>query len=400
MENTRAEYLFKRYFNQTETAEERDELMEWIDKEENEQKIKALMHKVWNEFRESEKIFTGKKSEEILHHVLEGHLKAADSQKLMRIRRHRVVWLRAAAAAVLALLLTGGYFWHTATSPGTKTAVSHLQMKNDVAPGGNKATLTLANGKTIILDSVRSGQLANQGNSKVVKVNNGQLEYEAQDSKVKEGSRVSFNTLTTPRGGEYQLLLPDGSKVWLNASSSIRFPTAFTGGERKVGITGEAYFEIARNPEKPFIVQTNRMNVTVLGTHFNVNTYQDEGAMKVTLVDGKVKVTTDDGRGAILKPGEQAQVNGTAQIKLVENADVEESVAWKNGLFQFDGDDMGMIMRKVSRWYDVKVSYKNGIPPGHFTGVISRNTDLSEVLKMLELSGVGFNVEGKNLIVL
>jgi ferric-dicitrate binding protein FerR (iron transport regulator) len=142
------------------------------------------------------------------------------------------------------------------------------------------------------------------------------------------------------------------------------------------------------------------MNVTVLGTHFNVNTYQDEGAMKVTLVDGKVKVTTGDGKGAILKPGEQAQVNEMAQIKLVENADVEESVAWKNGLFQFDGDDMGMIMRKVSRWYDVKVSYKNGIPPGHFTGVISRNTDLSEVLKMLERSGVGYNVEGKNLIVL
>lgn len=400
MENTRAVYLFKRYFNQTETAEERDELMAWIDKNENEHRIKVLMNKVWNEFQGSEKFFTDEKSEEILHYVLEEHLKTADIQKSVRRRKHRVVWLRAAAAAILALFLTGGYFWHTANSPVVKTAANHLQMNNDVAPGGNKATLTLANGKTIILDSVQSGQLANQGNSKVVKVANGQLEYETQSQGQKKESRLSYNTLVTPRGGVYQLLLPDGSKVWLNAASSIRFPTAFTGSERKVEITGEAYFEIAQNPAKPFSVNANGMNVTVLGTHFNVNTYQDEGDMKVTLVEGKVKVTTNDGNDAILKPGEQAQVNEGTQIKLVEHADVEESVAWKNGLFQFDGDDMATIMRKISRWYNVEVMYENGIPSGHFTGIISRNTNLSEVLKMLELSGVRFNIEGKNLIVI
>lgn len=400
MENTRAVYLFQRYFNQTATEEEKAELMEWIDKDENEAEIKVLMDTAWNEFRESGKVFTNEKSEEILHHVLEEHLKEADARKLILRRRHRLIWLRAAAAAMLILLMTGGYFWYRANIPAVKTAANSLQMKNDVSPGGNKAILTLANGKTILLDSVQSGQLASQGSSKVVKVSNGQLVYEAQKSKERAESNLSFNTLSTPRGGQYQLLLPDGSKVWLNAASSIRFPIAFTGNERKVEITGEAYFEIAQNPAKPFIVQANGMNVTVLGTHFNVNTYQDEEAMKVTLVEGKVKVTAGDGSGAILKPGEQAQVNEKARIKLVENADVEESVAWKNGLFQFDGDDMTTIMHKISRWYDVKVTYENGIPAGHYTGVISRNTNLSEVLKMLELSGVRFNLEGKNLTVL
>ncbi|MGH2645376.1 MAG: FecR family protein, partial [Chitinophagaceae bacterium] len=400
MENTRAVYLFRRYFDRTATEEEISELMKWIDKDENEERIKTWMDKVWYEFQESEKIFTNEESEQILRSVLEEHLKTADKQKSIRAKRMRIVWIRAAAAAILIMLMTGGYFWYNGTKPVVKTTANVLQMKNDVAPGGNKATLTLANGKTIILDSVRSGQLANLGNSKVMKMSNGRLAYEVQSSKRGEEKSLTYNILTTPRGGQYELLLPDGSKVWLNAASSIHFPTAFTGNERKVEITGEAYFEIAQNATKPFIVVANGMNVTVLGTHFNVNAYRDDADMKVTLVEGRVRVASGNMAGTILKPMEQAEVNKEGLIKLVENADVNEALAWKEGIFQFDGDNMTTIMKKISRWYNVEVTYKNRIPSGHFTGIISRNTNLSEVLKMFELSGVQFRIEGKDLTVL
>ena len=400
MENTRAVYLFQRYFDKTATGEEISELMQWIDKDENEEKIKTWMEKVWSEFQESGEIFTNEESEQMLRSVLEGHLEVADNQEPIRVKRMKVVWLRAAAAAILIMLMTGGYFWFNTTKPVITTAANVLQMKNDVAPGGNKATLTLANGKTIILDSVHSGQLANLGNSKVMKTGSGQLVYEAQNTKHGGQKVLAYNVLTTPRGGQYELLLPDGSKVWLNAASSIRFPTAFTGNNRKVEITGEAYFEIAPNATQPFIVESNGMNVMVLGTHFNVNAYRDNTDMKVTLVEGRVKVASGNGTGTILNPMEQAEMNKEGLVKLVENADVSEAVAWKEGIFQFDGDDMATIMKKISRWYDVEVTYKNGVPSGHFTGIISRNTNLSEVLKMLELSGVQFQVEGKDLIVL
>ncbi|TAN13375.1 MAG: DUF4974 domain-containing protein [Chitinophagaceae bacterium] len=400
MENTRAVYLFQRYFDKIATEEEISELMQWVDKNQNEKRIKALMDKVWNEFQESGKIFTNEESEQILRNVLEEHLRTSGNQKSIRVKRMKIVWLRAAAAAILIILMTGGYFWYNTTKPVVKTTANVLQMKNDVAPGGNKATLTLANGKTIILDNAHSGQLANLGNSKVMKTGSGQLAYEAQNTKRGEQKVLAYNVLTTPRGGQYELLLPDGSKVWLNAASSIRFPTAFTGNNRKVEITGEAYFEIAQNATQPFIVESNGMNVTVLGTHFNVNAYSDNADMKVTLVEGRVKVASESGTGTILNPMEQAEMNKEGQVRLVEKADVNEAVAWKEGIFQFDGDNMATIMKKISRWYDVEVTYKNGVPSGHFTGIISRNTNLSEVLKMLELSGVQFQVEGKNLVVL
>lgn len=400
MENTRAVYLFQRYFDKNATEEEISELMQWVDKDENEERIKTLMDKIWNEFQESGKIFTNEKSEQILRNILKEHLRTSDNQKSIRVKRMKVVWLRTAAAAILITLMTGGYFWFNATKPVVKTAANVLQMKNDVAPGGNKATLTLANGKTIILDSVHSGQLANLGISKVMKTGSGRLAFEAQNTKRGEDKALTYNILTTPRGGQYELLLPDGSKVWLNAASSIRFPTAFAGNNRKVEITGEAYFEIAQNAARPFIVESNGMNVTVLGTHFNVNAYRDNTNMKVTLVEGRVKVASGKGNGTILNPMEQAEMNKEGQVRLVEKADVSEAIAWKEGIFQFDGDDMTTIMKKISRWYNVEVTYKNGVPSGHFTGIISRNTNLSEVLKMLELSGVQFQVEGKDLIVL
>jgi transmembrane sensor len=305
---------------------------------------------------------------------------------------------RIAAAVILVLLGTGAYLWLSRThSPGlAKTEQAGEQVKNDVAPGGNKAVLTLANGSVVMLDSAHTGILAQQGNSKVVKLNSGQLAYNIIHEKPTE---VLYNTLATPRGGQYQLVLPDGSKVWLNAASSIHYPTAFAGKERKVEITGEAYFEVAKNENMPFAVMANGVDVQVLGTYFNVNAYADEGMVKTTLLEGAVRVTKDAAT-ALLQPGEQAQLTKAGDLKLVHNADVAEAVAWKNGLFQLNSADIPAIMRQVARWYDVEIVYEEGVPDGHISGKVPRGMNLSQVLEIFEVSGVHFKIEGKKIVVM
>jgi ferric-dicitrate binding protein FerR (iron transport regulator) len=312
---------------------------------------------------------------------------------------HRVHFLRRysrwAAAAVFILVLSAGTYYlfnRPARLPATTGIAAE---KNDVAPGGDKAVLTLANGSTITLDSAHNGALAQQGNATVVKKNNGQLAYNTQNEKPTE---VLYNTLTTPRGGQYQLVLPDGSKVWLNAASSIRYPTAFAGKERKIEITGEAYFEVAKNTGIPFIVKTNGMEVKVLGTHFNVNAYDDEAVIKTTLLEGVVEVTKDAAT-ALLKPGQQSQLTKLGKINVMDNADVEEAVAWKEGNFYFKDADIQAIMRQVARWYDVEIVYEGRIPEGHFVGRPSRSLTAAQMLKIVEYSGVKIRIEGKKIIV-
>jgi ferric-dicitrate binding protein FerR (iron transport regulator) len=231
----------------------------------------------------------------------------------------------------------------------------------------------------------------------VVKQSNGQLAYNTQNEKPTE---VLYNTLTTPRGGQYQLVLPDGSKVWLNAASAISYPTAFTGSERKVEIKGEAYFEIAKNTAMPFIVKVNDAQVQVLGTHFNINAYSDEDAIKTTLLEGAVKVTKD-AASTLLKPGQQAILGRSSnEIRVQENTDLDAVLAWKNGYFSFNQTDLATIMRQIARWYDVDIVYSDKVPERRFGGEIPRNTNAAEVLKMLEESKVHFRIEGRKVIVL
>jgi len=306
---------------------------------------------------------------------------------------------RIAAAAVIFLLLGAGvYLWvsRVPKADPARTGETAVLLKNDVAPGGNKAVLTLANGSAILLDSVHTGILAQQGNAAVVKSNDGQLAYNTLHEKPTE---VLYNTLATPRGGQYRLVLPDGSKVWLNAASSIHYPTAFAGKERKVAITGEAYFEVAKNESMPFVVMANGTAVQVLGTQFNVNAYDDEVMVKTTLLEGAVRVTKDAAT-ALLQPGEQAQLTKAGEIKLVHDADIEEAIAWKNGLFQLKSADVPTIMRQMARWYDVAIVYEGGVPDGHISGKVPRGMNLSKVLEVFELSGVHFKIEGKKIIVM
>ena len=304
-------------------------------------------------------------------------------------RMHPVRW--AAAASVLLLLSIGAYYiFH-------KQAIRPLaQMQADIAPGSNKAILTLSGGQQIILTGAQNGQLSVQGNTIITKTADGAVAYSPGNAGNPE---ILYNTMSTPRGGQYHLTLSDGSNVWLNAASSIKYPVNFTGPDRPVQVTGEAYFEVAQNAAKPFRVTSTGQTITVLGTRFNVNTYTDEPAVKTTLLEGSVRVEAGSGN-VILKPGQQTILspNGLS----VAPADIEDATAWKNGLFRFSDESLESIMRKVSRWYDVDIEYTDedvkGLP---LTGVITHFSNVSKVLRMLELTKqVHFQIQGKKIIVM
>lgn len=300
-------------------------------------------------------------------------------------------------AASVAGLIGLSIFFYTRLGSEKEVAKNeaHTKPVNDVTPGGSKAILTLANGSTIVLDDAQNGTLAQQGNTKVIKLN-GKLDYNASGSSAKE---ILYNTIATPRGGQYQIELPDGSQVWLNAASSLHFPTAFAGKERRVEITGEAYFEVAKNKSMPFIVKVNNAEVQVLGTHFNVMAYSDEAAVKTTLLEGSVKFVSQN-NSTVLKPGQQSQLAKDGQVKVANEVDLDKVMAWKNGLFKFQGEDIETVCRQLSRWYDVEVVYEKK-PDELFYADIPRNTGLADAFKALELTGkVHFKIEGRKIIVM
>jgi hypothetical protein len=302
-----------------------------------------------------------------------------------------------AAASILILFITGITYHYTSTKKqDQQLAQDRLKAKNNIVPGSNKATLTLANGEVIVLDKEHNGALAKQGSVQIIKLNNGQLAYKADQTK-DAGRQVSFNTLSTPAGGQYQITLPDGTVVWMNAASSLIFPTAFTGKDRTVKLKGEAYFEVSANEHQPFIVRVNNMDVQVLGTRFNVMAYEDEQVVKTTLLQGMVKVAADN-KVVLLKPGQQAKMKQSGEMNVIP-VNVEEVVAWKNGIFSFNGATTQEVMQQIARWYDAEIVYPDGIPKGLFRGEIERTADISTVLKILEVSGVKFTVEGHKIVV-
>ncbi len=299
----------------------------------------------------------------------------------------------AAAAAVLGIVAAASVWL---MKPVPEKLPPSQTTAQTVQPAGNKAVLTLGDGSHITLDSAANGQLARQGQTSVLKSGAGQLQYDQQGG----DATVQFNTLSTPRGGQFQLVLPDGSKVWLNAASSIRFPTAFKGAERRVELQGEAYFEIARNQKMPFRVTTaNDLTITVLGTHFNVMAYADESSLKTTLLEGSVQLNRG-GATQLLRPGQEGRLHKQSGALSVAAADVEEAIAWKNGIFQFEHADIAAIARQLARWYDVEVVIAGPLPQKNFVGVMSRNAPLESVLKVLGSTGVQFKLEGRRLIVM
>jgi hypothetical protein len=266
---------------------------------------------------------------------------------------------------------------------------------NDIAPPNTvNAVLTLSNGQKIILDDTGNGIVAMQGAVNVIKTADGQIAYKGASN------NIEYNTLNNPRGSKViRLALADGSRVWLNAASSLKYPTAFFGNERKVHVTGEAYFEVTKNAAMPFKVEAKGMEVEVLGTHFNISSYDDELSSRTTLLEGSVKINQGNTTN-FLRPGQQAKLNKDGEIKIINDADVDEAVAWKENKFQFAWADIHDVMRQIARWYDVSVDYKGSVS-SHFGGTIPREVNLSQALKMLELTGeLKFEIEGKHVMVM
>lgn len=294
----------------------------------------------------------------------------------------------AAAAAVLLLLSTGIYRWRQ-PSP-TEIA----QVKHDVPPGTNKATLTLADGSVVPLDSAGSRTLLQGGAT--VRQQGGQLIYDVQETT----AAITYNTLHTPRGGQFRITLPDGTGVWLNAASSLRYPTAFTGKERAVEITGEAYFEVTKNAAMPFRVKiAGQAEIEVLGTRFNVTAYENEHTIKTTLVEGSVRMRAK-GQSLVMAPGQQAELTSAGQLRIVKDASAEQATA-KDGFFSFNKADLPSVMRQLARWYDLEVIYQDTIPHAEFTGDIDKSLTLDQVLKGLARNRIRYRIEeGRKLIIL
>src|SRR5690606_22892486 len=287
----------------------------------------------------------------------------------------------------------------------TEFSRQEILVKNDLTPGGNRATLTLADGRIVALDKSSNGLIAESERMKVNKTADGLIVYNLTKSSQSKGKSPRYNVITTPRGGQFQIILSDGTKVWLNAASTLRYPENFESDRRNVELLGEAYFEVSNQKSDlgkttPFLVHTALQTVEVLGTHFNINSYQDEGVEKTSLLEGSVKVTinsSESKKAVVLKPNQQSTLNGlTLDVSAIDS---DEIVAWKNGYFSFEGANIEEVMRQLSRWYDVDIVYEGNIPEGKFTGKVYRNMNLSKVLDILYYAKVNFRIEGKKMFI-
>jgi transmembrane sensor len=407
MPSARIEYLFNECLHGRASAEEQEEFLQFLRAPGNEQEARALIQRAYAEPKEMTDI-SRETSTEILKAIFS--ISKAEQSKVEQAEPEPGVvipfgpqpmrtlsgrWKKYVAAA--AVILIGGtaffmvYYKHF-TAP--QKSIAQQQVSNDIAPGGNKAILTLGNGNKIILDSAHNGILAQQGGSKVIKTDSGKLAYDINNNTNNEKpTETLYNVLSTPRGGQYQLTLPDGSKVWLDAASSIKYPTSFSGKDRTVEITGEAYFEVVHDAGKPFRVKASRQLVEDLGTNFNIMAYGNEAAVITTLLEGKVKVNSGKFSG-VLRPGQQAASFGeNAGTVVRNNADLDQAIAWKNGLQSFSNADVQAIMREVERWYDVDVSYEGVIEKRSFNGDIPRSANLSEVLKLFDVNKIHFTID-------
>ena len=352
--------------------------------------------------------------EGIVHSLSDEERKALEEEMLQVISvrnvtggQRRVIFMRPWAKWVAAaLIITGAVWWNNRRQESAlagQSVARRQESVDSIHAGGNRALLTLGDGKEIVLDSAADGRLASQGTVKIIKLNNGLLSYNGNGL---DTATVVYNTITTPRGGQYRLVLADGTGVWLNAASSLRFPVNFTGKERLVTLTGEAYFEVAKNAAMPFIVKVEgRGEVEVTGTHFNVNAYEDAERLLATLVEGKIRLHPADPlfnsvKSLLLSPGQQAGIDHAGKLAMRDNPDIDEVLAWKNGKFIFNGSRIQEIMKQVEKWYDVKVEYTGRDTDEEFFGVISRSVSITQILAMLEKTrAVTFEVNGKKIIV-
>lgn len=331
---------------------------------------------------------------ESLFSELKEDIKAKIDQRIAgtKLKKLSYGWIKYAAAAVLLLTSVSIYLFSY-----QQKSDPIAQMDRAVSPGGNDAILTLATGKKIVLNDAAKGEISKQPGISVRKSKDGELIYTVVSSGGDELSENTYNTISTPKGGKYAIILSDGTKVMLNSASSMTFPTSFNAADRRVELTGEAYFEVAKDKNKRFRVISGLQTVEVLGTHFNVNAYGDEQTIKTTLLEGAVKVFTVK-KSIFIEPGEQAVLNKADENSMAKHlVNIYKETSWINGIFSFEGDDLKSVMRQVARWYDVNVIYEGPISEEKYFGEISRSSKLSEVIKILELNNVNFDVAGKTI---
>lgn len=401
MKKERLSILFNRYVRQTSTPEEEQELMQLLlDPELKEQQ--AILVEEAMENMPQLAAMSDLQADTIFRGILEqaGQTKTP----VRRLLSRTAGW--AAAAVLLAVLGAGWLFgWFTSKTP--ETTAKQPAAFHDISPGTNTATLTLADGSHILLDSASTGQLAaEQGLAQIIKTADGRIEYKNTGAALNGTATVVYNTMSTPRGGQYQLLLPDGTNVWLNAASSITYPVRFSATERKVTIRGEAYFEVSPGRQQPFIVSVastdgEESRVEVLGTNFNIHAYDNEQAQHTTLLQGALSVSRGMAK-VLLQPGQQAVIQSADASPTsipVHQADTDKVMAWKNGLFNFQDADLPAVMRQLERWYNIDVVFEGTVPRRRFQGELPRSLYLSQVLNILKDMQIPFRVEGRKLII-
>lgn len=339
--------------------------------------------------------FSDLSAEDIEQDLHEVFMKLPKKQPKRLVLPYRVT----AAAVVLIAISLGLYFYYPNLKEESLLTNSHSEVHDsiDIAPGGNRATLTLADGTDIFLDDVSSGQIAQQAGLNIEKTEDGLVTYTVVSAVHSSESEVTFNTISTPKGGQYQVVLSDGTKVWLNAASTLTFPTSFIGDTRSVELSGEGYFEVNRQSQanaalKPFIITSGNQQVKVLGTHFNINSYADEPSIVTTLLEGSIEVSDlSNVNRRILKPNEQSQLTANSQLRVAQ-VNSEHAVAWKSGMFQFQGTDIENVMRQLSRWYDVDVEFEGEAPNIKLWGEVYRNVNASQALEILEYFNLNYKI--------
>jgi transmembrane sensor len=397
MSKERIQYLLQLYAANQASREEVEELFEWLKEQEGDDALKKFIFDAAD--KEVHNTTLHQSDWDRIWHPVKSATTENAPAKIVR-----PFWPRIAAAVLLLVMAGSAWFYFSRPKTNSAPVVSTVTTKKDISPGSNKALLTLADGTTIVLDTVQTGLLALQGQTRIIKQNSAQLIYNSLSTSEQKAGEVLYNTVTTPHGGQFQLVLPDGTKVWLNAGSSLCFPATFSASKRMVQLTGEAYFEVARarlkGVKRPFIVSVlpakgaaPRGQIEVLGTHFNINAYDDEPVIKTTLLEGSVKVSKD-AASIIIKPGEQVSISHSSHLSHPIPVQTEGVIAWKNGYFRFKETGIREVMRQVERWYDVEVEYKTDRTDQYYTGVVSRSQNISALLQTLELTGtVHFQID-------
>ncbi|UEG51907.1 FecR domain-containing protein [Mucilaginibacter daejeonensis] len=383
---SRIPYLLQRYADSSCTRAELRELLQLLRQDDTPEGMDEAMWLMWEQLKAEEKV-PGVDKEEIINNILHNIDTPALPQRHFTIQR----W--AIAAAILMFVSVGIFLLRSPNGVPSKVAYKKHQV---ILPGTNKAELILANGKKMILSDTHGSEITNDNGITTIRLDKNNIAYSGSLAPASAGRPV-WNILSTPAGGQYQVTLPDGTQVWLNASSSLKFPVKFGDSTRRVELTGEGYFEVAKNRANPFIVATARSEIKVLGTHFNVMAYSNEPTVNTTLLEGSVQVS----KGALkrtLVPGQQSRVNTDIQVAEV---DADQSIEWKNGKFNFAHEKIPEIMRKIARWYDVQIIYRGKPTSEGFVGTVPRSRNLTEVLSTLESTGlVHFKVEERSVIVM